>query len=50
MVQRNGKFVQYREHFEIEKFKIEKGYEVFLGEISRDETFCLRSRDIRDRG
>ena len=50
MVQGTGKFVQYREKFEIEKFKIEKGYAVFLGEISRDQTFCSKQRDIRDRG
>ena len=36
------KFVRYREKFEIEKFEIEKGYAVFLGEISRDQTFCSR--------
>ena len=50
MVQGTGKFVRYREKFEIEKFEIEKSYAVFLGEISRDRTFCSRQRDIRDRG
>ena len=30
------------EKFEIEKLEIEKGYAVFLGEISRDRTFCSR--------
>ena len=50
MVQGTEKFVRYREKFEIEKFEIEKGYAVFLGEISRDRTFCSRLRDIRDRG
>ena len=50
MVQETGKFVRYREKFEIEKFEIEKGYAVLLGEISRDQTFCSRQRDIRGRG
>ena len=35
---------------ETEKFDIEKGYAVFLGEISKNQTFCSRQRDIRDRG
>ena len=39
---RGGKFVRYRKKFEIEKFEIEKGYAVFLGEISRDRTCCSR--------
>ena len=43
MVQGIGKFVRYREKFETEDFEIEKGYAVFLGEISRDRTFV---RDI----
>ena len=42
MVQRTGKFVRYREKFEMEKFEIEKGYAVFLGDISKDQTFCSR--------
>ena len=42
MVQGTRKFVRYREKFEIEKFEMEKGYAVFLGEISRDRTFYLR--------
>ena len=50
MVQGTGKFVRYREKFEIEKFQIEEGYAVFLGEISRDRIFCSRQRDIRDIG
>ena len=36
MVQGTGKFVRYSEKFEIEKPEIEKGYAVFLGEISND--------------
>ena len=39
---RDQKIVQYREKFEIGNFEIEKGYPVFLGEISRDRTFCSR--------
>ena len=50
MVQGIRKFARYREKFEIEKFEIEKGYAVFLGKISRDQTFCLRQRDIQDIG
>ena len=42
MVQGTGKFVQNREKFEVEKFEIEKGYAVFLGEMSRDRTFSSR--------
>ena len=42
MVQGTEKFVRYREKFEVEKFEIEKGYAVFLGEISRNQTFCSR--------
>ena len=45
MVQETEKFVRHRE-----KFEIEKGYAVFLGEISRERKFCSRLRDIRDRG
>ena len=42
MVQGTGKFVRYRENIEIEKFEIEKGYAVFLRNISRDQTICSR--------
>ena len=50
MVQGTRKFVRCREQFEIEKFEIEEGYALFLGKISRDQTFCSRQKDIRDRG
>ena len=46
----NGSRDRDREKFEREKFEIEKGYTVLLGEISRDQTFCSRWRDIQDRG
>ena len=42
MVQATTESVRYKEKFEIEKFQIEKGYAVFLGEISREQTFCSR--------
>ena len=50
MVQGTGKFIRYRGKYEIEKFEIKKDYAVFLGQISRDRTFCSRQRDIRNRG
>ena len=50
IVQGTRKFVRSTEKFEIEKFETEKGYSVFLGKIFRDQTFCSRLRDIRDRG
>ena len=43
MVQGTGKFVRYREKFEIEKFEIEKGYAVFFWKISGDRD---RDREI----
>ena len=39
---RDWKILRYWKKFDIEKFEIEKGYTVFLGEISRDQTFCSR--------
>ena len=39
---KDRKFVLYRENFEVQKFEIEKSYAVFLGEVSRDRTFCSR--------
>ena len=42
MVQGTGKFVRYREKFEIEKFEIERGYAVFFEiEGSRDRESSL---------
>ena len=42
MVPGTGKFARYREKFKIEKFEIETGYAVFLGEILREQTFSSR--------
>ena len=42
MVQATTEFVRYKEKFEIEKLQIDKGYAVFLEEISREQTFCSR--------
>ena len=46
MIQGTVKFVQYREKLEIEKFEIEKGYSVFLTEISREQGGNFKGMNI----